>query len=243
MLGFNRESKPIFTPGNDKFFPLLMVIYGKGVVKLNFYTKYSVCMACTLTVFFIAAFILGSLIRANGYEIEAVKEEEGTIGTLESVEKIVLTEQKNEPVQAVEETEGKIYYDIPLSQEKQDYIFSLCEEYSLPADLVLAVMKAESNFTDGEISENNDWGIMQINSVNHEWLKKELGVSDILDFYDNTLCGVYMLSDYYHKYADINKIAMCYRYGEAGALKMWEQGIYETEYTGQIIRNIASLRY
>ena len=52
-----------------------------------------------------------------------------------------------------------------------------------------------------------------------------------------------MLSHYYHLYTDFNKIAMCYRYGENGAKEMWDKDIYETDYTRQIVRTIATLTY
>lgn len=210
---------------------------------MSFNAKYSICMACTLTVFFIAAFILGSYIRANGYDVNEAVIKETTIGTLEVKQKILpeteITKEKDNETSS----ENGRYFEISLSEEKQDYVFDLCQKYSVPSELVFAVMCAESNYNEGQVSYSGDWGIMQINSVNHEWLKEELGVSDFLDFYDNVHCGVYMLSDYYHKYADINKITMCYRYGEAGAKEMWNNGIYETDYTKEIIRTIAELNY
>ncbi|MBR5514853.1 MAG: transglycosylase SLT domain-containing protein [Clostridia bacterium] len=208
---------------------------------MSFYTKYSICMVCTLTAFFIAAFLLGNYIRANGYDVEAAEIEETATGTIKVTQKIIPSTNTKEDEQIREFINQ--YYDISLSSEKQEYVFALCDKYSVPRELVLAVMCAESNYENNRISDNGDWGIMQINTVNHEWLKAELGVTDFLDFYDNVHCGVYMLSAYYHKYADVNKITMCYRYGESGAKEMWEMGVYETEYTKQIIRNIAALKY
>lgn len=221
------------------------MLYGKiwqtkGVVYLSFNIKYSICMACTLTVFFIAAFILGNFIRANGYDVAVTEVKETTNATVEVTQRLITDTAV--PKESLP-TEESYYYNIALSEEKQEYVFSLCEEYSVPVNLVLAVMSIESNYTNEQVSSSGDWGIMQINSINHEWLKEELGVCDFLDFYDNVRCGVYMLSQYYHKYANINQIAMCYRYGETGAKEMWDNGINETEYTKKIIQAIATLSY
>jgi enolase len=67
------------------------------------------------------------------------------------------------------------YYDIPLSDGQQDYVFEKCEEYDVPCELVLAVMEAESTYTEDRISANGDYGIMQINEINHPQLTAELG--------------------------------------------------------------------
>ena len=134
------------------------------------------------------------------------------------------------------------YYDIPLSEEQQDTVFSYCSYYDVPCELVFAVMKVESNFNASEISQTDDFGIMQINSVNHEWLKRELGVNDLLDFSQNVKAGTFLLSEYYHKYPDVNKIVMCYRYGEHRAIEYWENGTTETQYTEAIICAIASIK-
>ncbi len=215
---------------------------------MNINTAYNISLCCILVVFFVASYFLGSLIHASDKDIPTLPEEKEITFTVsknnmdtkpEMIENI--TEPKDTEICSY--TVSAYYYDIPLSDEKQDYVFEKCEEYDVPCELVLAVMGTESTYVEGQISRNGDYGIMQINKINHPWLAEELGVTDFMDYEQNVLCGVYMLSHYYHLYTDFNKIAMCYRYGENAANDMWDKGIYETDYTREIVRRIAMLNY
>lgn len=214
---------------------------------------YNICICVIVTVFFFGSFFLGNMLHAKEEPVELPeKETTFTVSRLRSdepepdrVEK--LTEPQEDRVTADTEkcdyTVSPYYYNIALDNDRQDYVFKLCSEYDLPCELVFAVMGVESSYEDSRISNNGDYGIMQINSINHGWLSEELGVEDFLDYEQNVLCGVYMLADYYHRYVDFNKIAMCYRYGENAAMEMWENGITETDYTRQIVRRMAMMEY
>ena len=84
------------------------------------------------------------------------------------------------------------YFDVPLSEELQDYIREKCSEYEVPMELVIALIDKESSFRSDVVSTTNDYGFMQINQCNHEWLSSTLGVSNFLDPKENILCGIYM---------------------------------------------------
>ncbi len=226
-----------------------MVKYWKilGDVALNINTAYNISLCCIIVVLFVSSYFLGSYFYASDKDLgdTAEKQITFTLGKSTLTGQPVAIENIAEP----KDTEGlslsvsAYYYDIPLSDGQQDYVFEKCEEYDVPCELVLAIMGAESTYTEDQVSDNGDYGIMQINRINHPQLTAELGVTDFTDFEQNVLCGVYMLSHYYHLYTDFNKIAMCYRYGENGAKEMWDKGIYETDYTRQIVRTIATLKY
>ncbi len=214
---------------------------------MNVNTIYNISLCCIIVIFFLASYFLGSYFYRTDRDMEPTPEKEITF----TLSKQGIETQPAE-VRAVSEpreteicsyTDSAYYYDIPLSDGMQDYVFDKCEEYDVPCELVFAVMGAESGYASDRVSDNGDYGIMQINSVNHPQLTKELGVTDFLDFEQNVLCGVYMLSHYYHLYTDFNRIAMCYRYGESGAEAMWDSGIRETDYTRKIVRTIATLTY
>jgi len=128
------------------------------------------------------------------------------------------------------------YYAVPLTDQFQDCIRELCEEYDVPMSLVIAVMEKESGFQSDVISSTNDYGLMQINQCNHEWLSAELGVTDFLNPYDNVRCGVHMLSLCLDKSnGDVEQALMRYNCGDAGAERKWKSGIYSTNYTQKII--------
>lgn len=214
---------------------------------MNINRVYNICLCVILAVFFFGAYFLGNSLEAREEKKEQKEKEiTFTVEPANQIETEVLAlETVAEPkeVQVCDYTVSEYYYDIELEDSKQDYVFKLCSEYDLPCELVFAVMGVESSYMDSRISSNGDYGIMQINSINHAWLSEKLGVDDFLDYEQNVLCGVYMLADYYHRYVDFNKIAMCYRYGENAAKEMWERGITETDYTRQIVRRMALMEY
>lgn len=116
------------------------------------------------------------------------------------------------------EEEEIVFYNIPLSDDFQKYTQELCEAYGVYYPLALATMQEESQFDLNAISPINnngtrDWGIMQINEDNHEWLMDELGVTDIMDPHQNILCGVFILSIYSYRFDDdYQTISMWYNW-------------------------------
>lgn len=135
------------------------------------------------------------------------------------------------------------YYDVPLLEDLQDYIFELAEEYGVPAGLIFAIAETESSFRPDVISKTNDYGLCQINKVNHEWLKEELGLDNMLDPYQNVKACIHIYSDLLKDSdGDINLACMCYNCGTAGARRLWKQGIYSTSYSRKII-NLYESKY
>ena len=129
------------------------------------------------------------------------------------------------------------YYDIPLSKELQLYTYTRCVDYGIPEhyELVLAMMWQESNYTPDIVSATDDYGIMQINACNHEWLSDLLGTTNFLDVYQNIDAGTYIISKMLLKYGDEHKALMAYNMGENGAALNWDAGIYTSSYSRGII--------
>lgn len=127
------------------------------------------------------------------------------------------------------------YYDVPLSQAYQDYIRQECESANVDMELVLAVMQVESSFNSSEVSQTNDYGIMQINECNHTYLKEQLGIVDFLDPYDSAKAGIYMLSKL-NWCENESQMLMCYNMGTTGAKRYWNDGIYESSYSRKVLQ-------
>lgn len=127
-----------------------------------------------------------------------------------------------------------VYYDVPLSQELQEYIFMLCDENDIPVALILGMIDTESSFRPNIISDTDDYGLMQINTINHEWLSEEYGITDFLDPFQNVFCGITIIAGHYHKYQDVDKALMAYNLGATGASRLWNKGIYSTQYTEKV---------
>lgn len=84
------------------------------------------------------------------------------------------------------------YYDIPITKEQQEFVIDLCKEVDLNFELIISMMKIESNFQTDLISETSDYGIMQLNYKNHEFFAELSGLEtyNVYDFYDNVTMGI-----------------------------------------------------
>ncbi len=125
--------------------------------------------------------------------------------------------------------------DCALSEELQEYTYYLCEAYYIDFDFAMALMFTESSFRADVVSGTNDYGLMQINKCNHEYLAERLGITDITNPYQNIRAGLYLLRGLFEKYDDAAKVCMAYNMGEYGASVLWEQGIYETNYSRKVL--------
>ena len=141
---------------------------------------------------------------------------------------------------SVKYNDNAVYYDIALSNKKQDYVRQMCKKYNVSFEMVLALMKVESGYKENAKSKTNDYGIMQINKCNHEWLSEALGITDFLDPYQNVMAGTYKFYLLFNEYGDDTaKVLMAYNMGDTGAGRLWDKGIYESRYSREIMQQIA----
>ena len=128
-------------------------------------------------------------------------------------------------------------YDIPLSNELQQYTYDTCRYYGVEDYyvLILAMMWQESNYPPDLFSDTDDYGLMQINICNHESLRELLGNIDFLDEYDNIYAGVYVISTLLREYEDEHKALMAYNMGPSGARAQWKRGNTTSTYSSSIV--------
>lgn len=147
--------------------------------------------------------------------------------------------QETETTTTTTATETKT--DVPLTAEMQDYIVSVAEQYDVPVALVYAVIDVESGFDENAVSATDDYGLMQINGLYHEYFCDLLGIAECKTAYNNVLVGTYLLSCYIDDYGtDLNAVLMCYNAGRGGAAQMWNNGIFATEYSAKVIDKFES---
>jgi len=146
----------------------------------------------------------------------------------------------------LEEEEIIPEYDILLDKDIQKYLYDKCKEYNVPYDLALGVIKVESNFNPSLIHKNSngsrDYGLFQINTINHKWLSEELGITDFLNPYQNIDAGVYMLSQLLKKYDDEHIVLMSYNMGERATKNLVNRGIYSSRYSRKVIETKEELK-
>lgn len=126
--------------------------------------------------------------------------------------------------------------DVPMDKDLQEFTFYLSSAYNIDFTFVMALMKQESDFQSDVVSATNDYGLMQINEINHPYLKEQLEITDFLDPYDNIKAGMFVLRKLFEKYKTPEKVLMAYNMGEIGASKLWEQGVFENNYSKNVLR-------
>lgn len=120
-----------------------------------------------------------------------------------------------------------------LDYRLQETMQACCEEYGVPYALALAVADVESRFDPDAASSTNDYGLMQINQVNHGWLLEQ-GI-DPMTPAGNIEAGVMFLSDYLTAYGDPELAVMAYNCGPSGAQNLWAAGTHSTDYSRKVM--------
>ena len=138
--------------------------------------------------------------------------------------------------------EGYVYWDVPLANSVQEYIQDLCKHYEFDyPEVVISLIQTESNYEVAAVSETSDIGFMQINPDNFEWLHDTLGINSLYDWRDNILCGIYMLSDLYKQFGDMNLALIGYNRGPSYALACRWSGISENKYSASVMNGAKEL--
>lgn len=126
--------------------------------------------------------------------------------------------------------------DCDMDEDLQEFVYCLSYGYNIDFPFVMAVIQQESGFNPNVISSTNDYGLMQINEINHQWLRESLGIEDFLNPYQNTRAGLFILRQLFEKYEDPQKVLMAYNMGEYGASLLWEQGVTFSRYSEAIMK-------
>lgn len=133
------------------------------------------------------------------------------------------------------DTADVFLFDVPLSDSLQRYIYEICADENVPVTLVMAMIEHESGFDPEAVSPTDDYGLIQINAVNHEWLKEEYRCADMMNPYQNVFCGISIISSYIDKYGELDKALMAYNMGNYGAQKAWKNGVTSIAYSEEIL--------
>lgn len=136
-------------------------------------------------------------------------------------------------------SEGFVYsQDIPLSEDIQEFLYTTCEESGLNYHTILALIWNESRFDQNAIGYNSngtrDNGLMQINDCNRGWIQRELGITDIMDPYNNITAATTMLSELVGQHGEYYGL-MAYKMGEQGMLDSVARGSTSSKYVNALM--------
>lgn len=123
----------------------------------------------------------------------------------------------------------------PLDDDTQQMILDKANHFNIDFAFTMAVIDKESSFNP-KADSGSSVGLMQINRVNHGWLSEEVGFTDFWDPEQNVTAGLYMLQDLFEKYEDPALVLMAYNMGESGARKLWDKGIYTSDYAEAVLQ-------
>lgn len=131
---------------------------------------------------------------------------------------------------------GFVPLDVPMDEGLQEFVFCLSQAYEMDFTFVMAIIQQESEYNPNAISVTDDYGLMQINKINHPYLKEQLGITDFTEPYGNIKAGMFILRKLFEKYETPEMVLMAYNMGENGAFRLWEQGIFEINYSKSVLQ-------
>lgn len=122
--------------------------------------------------------------------------------------------------------EDHLYFDVPLDEDLQSYIFELCEDTGIDASIIIAMIGRESTYRDYVVGDSGrSYGLMQIQARWHGERMEELGCTDLLDPYQNVTVGIDYLNDLYIQSGSLEWALMAYNGGPSYANRKAAQGI------------------
>lgn len=152
-------------------------------------------------------------------------------------------EQTVEESTPVEATETFVLYDIPLDDDLQRHIWEECQERGAPYEVVLGIIRKESNFVADVVGDyGRSVGLMQIQPRWHKERMEYLGCWSLMDPYANVTVGIDILAELLSEYQTTEMALMVYNAGATGARTTWfDYGIYSNEYSQTVLAYVDEL--
>lgn len=143
----------------------------------------------------------------------------------------------------VEVAETFVLYDVPLDDDLQRHIWEESREKGVPAELVLGVIRKESNFEADVVGDyGRSVGLMQIQPRWHKERMEYLGCFDMTNPFDNVTVGIDILAELLAEYQTTKMALMVYNAGATGAKDAWfDRGIYSNEYSQTVLAYVDEL--
>lgn len=161
--------------------------------KRNLYT----ILAITLPVLISCLFFLASI---DNYVLTAKEEQQ-------------ITDVKEELKESAAIIENNLH-TLNTMMYNMDIIHQKSEEYNVPMEVILAVMRVESRFDPMATSpDGKNFGLMQINQVHLDGLNDKM---EILQIPKNVESGVSLLSALMEKESDLHYVLNSYNMGVTG---------------------------
>ncbi len=124
----------------------------------------------------------------------------------------------------------------------QMYTYSLCKEKGISYPLIVSMIEYESGYRWYILGDSErSYGYMQIQPRYYQDVADQTGDGDLLNPYTNIATGITILEELFWKYGEVSDVLMVYNCGAGLASEFWDSGIYETEYTKEILERAAEI--
>lgn len=134
------------------------------------------------------------------------------------------------------EEEKPRFFDVPLDEDLQTYIFELSEDIGIDPAIVIAIIEKESNYDASAVGDHGrSLGLMQIQFRWHTARMAELGCDDLLDARQNVCVGIDILADLLEEGESIEWVLMAYNGGHAYADHLASEGRV-SEYAAEVLK-------
>lgn len=207
----------------------------------------SVCLIFTCALYLCAlveAKDVGDLAEFRPYETVEVTAVDTGLEEMSKVESLAVetdlaeTESLSETSVETEvliEEEKPRFFDVPLDEDLQTYIFELSEDIGIDPAIVIAIIEKESNYDISAVGDHGrSLGLMQIQFRWHTARMASLGCDDLLDARQNVCVGIDILADLLEEGKSIEWVLMAYNGGHTYADRLASEGRV-SEYANKII--------
>lgn len=175
------------------------------------------------------------------YEVQATKYST-VVPSDETIDEVTTTQTPAKIHEQDAEVKTHLYYDIPLDEDLQDYILEVCHDYGVNHLIVLGMIEKESTFGPNVIGDNGEaFGLMQVQPKWHQERMGRLGVTDILDPYQNVLVGVDYFAEMLSYDRGIAWALMAYNGGATYANELTNEGAFSS-YVTDVFDNAGRIR-
>lgn len=141
-------------------------------------------------------------------------------------------------------TEAKpVLYNVPLDIDLQIYIITQSEAHGIHPSIIFAMIEKESTYRAEVLGDNgNSYGLMQIQPRWNKDRMDKLGVTDLLDPFQNVTVGIDLMGELFNDYGDIGKALMAYNMGAPAANKNIRKGICSSSYSRAVMERSEEIK-
>ena len=170
-------------------------------------------------------------------EREAAKASERVFTPPKEIEAVVSVVEPVEPI-PTPEIEPVLIYDVPLDEELQLFIIEQAEAHDIDPAIIVSMAKRESTYRADVVGDGgNSFGLLQVQPRWHQERMDRLGVTDLLDPYQNVTVAIDYLSELIERDKGIAWALAAYNAGASGANKG-----YGMDYATEVLLNSETLK-